>query len=119
MDKIHINGISCQALVGVPQKEREKPQQVVIDLTLSLDLESAAQSDRVESTVDYQEIVEKVESLISQESFQLLETLTAHVCQSVLTDVRIKTVLVKVRKFPELLKDRISSVEVEMTRTRD
>ncbi len=116
MDKIHIHDISCQACVGVPQQERETPQQVFVDLTLSLDLESAAQTDRVESTVDYQEIVEMVDHAISEGSFQLLEALTAHVCQSLLTDTRIKTVLVKVRKFPEPLKDRIGSVEVEMTR---
>jgi dihydroneopterin aldolase len=118
MDKIHINSISCQAYVGVPQQEREKPQPVVVDLTLTLDLEVAARTDRVESTVDYQKIVEKVDHAISERPFQLLEALTAHVCRSLLTDTKIKTALVKVRKFPEAMRDRIAYVEVEMTRTQ-
>ncbi len=119
MDKIHIKGISCQAYVGVPPQERENPQEVVVDLTLSLNLETAAQTDRVESTVDYQKIVEKVEHAISERPFQLLEALTSHVCQSLLTDTRIKIALVKIRKFPEPLRDRIGYVEVELTRTND
>ena len=119
MDKIHVHSISCQAHVGVPPEERDNPQEVVVDLTLSLDLETAARTDQVESTVDYQKIVERVEQAISERPFQLLEALTAHVCQSLLTDTRIKTAHVKVRKFPEPLRDRVGYVEVEMTRTND
>jgi dihydroneopterin aldolase len=119
MDKIHINGISCQAYVGVPLQERENPQEVVIDLTLSLDLEMAARTDQVKSTVDYQKIVEKVESAVTQGPFQLVEALAAQVCHSVLTDTRIKSAQVRVRKFPEPLRDRVGYVEVEMTRTND
>jgi FolB domain-containing protein len=52
MDKIHINGIACQAHLGVPLQERENPQEIVLDLTLSLDLETAGRTDHVESTVD-------------------------------------------------------------------
>lgn len=119
MDKIHINGISCPAYVGVLPQEREKPQEVVVYLTLSLDLGAAAKTDRVESTVDYQKIVEKVDHAIAERPFRLLEALTAHVCQALLTDTRIKTALVRVRKFPEPLNDRIGYAEVEMTRTND
>ena len=119
MDKIHINGISCQAYVGVPPEERETPQEVVVDLTLSLDLETAARTDQVKSTVDYQKIVEKVEHAISEHPCQLLEALTAHVCRSVLADTRIKTAHVKIRKFPEPLRHRVGYVEVEITRTND
>ena len=119
MDKIHVNGISCQAHVGIPLEERESPQEVVIDLTLSLDLETAALNDSVESTVDYQKIVERVESAVSERPFQLLEALTAQVCQTLLADTRIRSVHVRVRKFPEPLRDRVGYVEVEMTRTND
>jgi dihydroneopterin aldolase len=118
MDKIHVNGISCQARVGVLLEERETPQEVVVNLTLSLDLETAALTDSVESTVDYQKMVETVEGAISEKPFQLLEALTAYVCRSLLADSRIKSAQVRVRKFPEPLRDRVGYVEVEMTRTQ-
>jgi dihydroneopterin aldolase len=119
MDKIHINGIACQAHLGVPLQERENPQEIVLDLTLSLDLETAGRTDQVESTVDYQKIVEKVESTLSERSFQLLEAVAVQVCQAILSDNRIKSAQVRVRKFPEPLRDRIGYVEVEMTRSNE
>lgn len=117
MDKIHINGISCQAHVGVPLQERENPQQIVVDLVLSLDLEAAVKSDDVESTVDYQEIVEKVEKAVAEKQFRLLEALAGYLCHTLLTDTRIKSVQVTLRKFPEVLREKVSYVEVEITRT--
>jgi len=119
MDKIHINGISCQVHLGVPLQERENPQEIILDLTLSLDLETAGRTDRVESTVDYQKIVEKVESTLSEGSFQLLEALAAEVCQTLLIDTRIQSAQVRARKFPEPLRNRIGYVEVEMTRSNE
>lgn len=119
MDKISVNNISCRAYVGVLPQEQENPQQIAIDLTLSLDLKLAIQKDQVKLTVDYKEIVERVERTLSKRKFKLLETLADCVCRLLLTDTRIKTAHVKVRKFPESLRNRVDYVEVEMIRAPD
>jgi dihydroneopterin aldolase len=116
MDKIHINGISCLAHLGVPPQERENPQEILVDVVLTLNLDKAIHSDEVTSTVDYVRIVEKVKETVEERRFSLLETVAGQLCRAILTDAQIKSVQVRVRKFPEALRDQVSYVEVEMTR---
>ncbi len=118
MDKIHISGISCLAQLGVPPQERENPQKILVDVVLSLNLEKAVHSDEVTSTVDYVGIVEKVKETLEERRFCLLESVAGHLCRSILTDTRIKSVQVTVRKFPEVLREKASYVEVELTRSQ-
>ncbi len=118
MDKIHISEISCLAHLGVPPQERENPQEILVDVVLSLNLEKAVHSDEVTSTVDYVGIVEKVKETVKERKFCLLESVAGHLCRSILTDTKIKSVQVKVRKFPEVLREKASYVEVEMTRSQ-
>ena len=118
MDKIHISGISCLAHLGVPPQERENPQEILVDVVLSLNLEKAVHSDEVTSTVDYVGIVEKVKDTLKERHFCLLESVAGHLCRSILTDTKIKIVQVKVRKFPEVLRKKARYVEVEMTRSQ-
>ena len=95
MDKIHINGISCLAHLGVPPEERENPQEILVDVVLTLNLDKETVEER---------------------RFTLLETVAGQLCRAVLTDAQIKSVQIRVRKFPETLRDQVSYVEVEMTR---
>ncbi len=118
MDKIHISGISCLAHLGVPPQERENPQEILVDVVLSLNLEKAFHSDEVTSTVDYVGIVEKVKETLKERRFCLLESGAGHMCRYNLTDNKIKFVQVNLRKFPEVLREKASYVEVEMTRSQ-
>jgi len=118
MDKIHISGISCLAHLGVPPQERENPQEILVDVVLSLNLDAAVHSDEVTSTVDYVGIVERVKEALEERRFCLLESLAGHLCRSILTDTQIKSVQVKVRKFPEGLREKVSHVEVDLTRSQ-
>ncbi len=118
MDKLHISKISCLAHLGVPPQERENPQEILVDVVLSLNLEKAVHSDEVTSTVDYVGLVEKVKETLKERRFCLLESVAGHLCRSILTDTKIKSVQVQVRKFPEVLREKVSYVEVEMTRSQ-
>ncbi len=118
MDKIHISEIACLAHLGVPPQERENPQEILVDVVLSINLEQAVHSDEVTSTVDYVGIVEKVKDTLKERHFCLLESVAGHLCRSILTDTKIKFVQVKVRKFPEVLREQVRYVEVEMTRSQ-
>jgi 7,8-dihydroneopterin aldolase/epimerase/oxygenase len=119
MDKIFLSGISCAAHIGVLSDERETAQQILVDLVLHLDLKTAAGSDQLEGTVDYFQLVEKVEKTAEEGHFHLLETLAARLCKAVLQEPRISSVQVTVRKFPESLREKLTYVAVEMTRTRE
>ena len=106
------------AHLGVPPQERENPQEILVDVVLSLNLDKAVHSDEVTSTVDYVGIVEKVRETLGEKRFSLLEAVAGHLCRAILTDTKIKSVQVKIRKFPESLRDKVSYVEVALTRSQ-
>ncbi len=116
MDKIHLREISCQAHIGVTEEERAIAQRILLDVTLHLDLEAAAQTDDLEQTVDYRQLVEEVRHRVAHGTYCLLEALAGDVCDRVLRDNRISKVKVKAYKFPEVLRGSIKDVAVEMTR---
>ena len=116
MDRIEVRGIFCESHLGVALRERRRKQQIVIDLTVHADLQAAAASDDVASTVDYEELTQRVQKTVRDHECKLLESLTDHLCRSLLTLDRVKRVTVRVTKFPESMRDDVDSVSVEMTR---
>ena len=116
MDKIHLREIACEAHIGVTEEERAVAQSILLDLILHLDLEPAAQTDDLQQTVDYRQLVEDVRETVAKGSYSLLEALAGTVCDRVLRDSRISMVEVKAYKFPEALRGSLKDVAVEMTR---
>ncbi len=117
MDKIRIDGIACLARVGISESERSAPQKVVVDILLSMDLEPASSCDTLTLSADYQELVERTINTVEKSNYRLLEALTAQLCRTVLSDSRIASVRVRVRKFPETLRGKADQVAIEMTRS--
>lgn len=118
MDKISIQGIACQARVGVSEKERAAAQKVVMDVVLFLDLQAAANTDDFHLTVDYLWVVEQIQKTASVRQFCLLEALAQSVCSALLEAGRIDSIQVTARKFPAALEGKAESVTVEITRRR-
>ena len=118
MDKILLNGISCIAHLGLSPEEREATQNILIDLVLCLDIDTAAKLDKVQFSVDYRQIVNQVQKIVEDSRFHLLEALAAEVCQTVLKKNNVESVQVIVRKFPKSLRNQLTEVAVEITRTK-
>lgn len=117
MDTIALNGISCEANIGSTPKRRSQPQTLMIDVLVSLDLDAASNQDELELTVDYETLLRKVQKLISDHEFNLLEAVAGRLCRAILAMGPIDSVRVTVRKFPEELRDALDHVVVDMTRS--
>jgi len=115
-DKIHIRDLHARCIVGIYPDEREKPQEVLINLTLHVDLRRAGITDAIEDTVDYKEIKNQVLGLVEASSFYLVERLAEKIADCCLKAPGIKGVTVCVDKPGALRFAR--SVAVEITRTR-
>ena len=116
MDKIVIAAIPLAVRIGVTVEERSRPQTVLLDLTLELDLEPAANTDDLSLTVDYHALVSRLRELAESNECRLLETLTGRLCRAALSDPRIASAHARVRKFPAEMNGQAESVAVEMTR---
>jgi len=110
-----IEGLRCQAHVGVPLKERRRLQPVQIDLKLQLNLRPAGRLDRVDKTLDYAAVAQEVKALIRSRSFHLVEALAESIAKRLLQKFKPASVRVRIRKFSV---PSATSVGVSITRLR-
>ena len=75
MDRIHIEGLRVDALVGVHPHERDGRQPLLFDLELAFDNTVAAASDDVGDALDYAAVCEAVRVYVAGRQDRLLETL--------------------------------------------
>lgn len=85
MDKIRIEGISVNALIGTLPHERCRRQNLLIDIEIGLDLKPAAVSDDLFKSVDYSEIEKRTLEIVSGSSFYLLEALAGAIGEMLLS----------------------------------
>jgi FolB domain-containing protein len=117
LDKIHIRNLKCRCIVGINDDEREKKQDVVINLTLEADLSKSCVSDVIGDTVDYKRVKQNILALVEDSQFFLVERLVQRIADTCLEDDRVQAVCVSLDK-PGALRFA-ESVAVEIYRTRD
>lgn len=117
LDRILIEGMVFNCIIGINDWERVAKQPVEIDLTLYADLSKAAESDNVEDTINYRTISRSVRDFVEKSSFGLVEKLSDGVARLCLENERVQRVDVRLRKPGALRLGR--SVGLDITRTRE
>lgn len=118
-DWVHLRDLRIDCIVGVEEGERERPQPLVLEVSVGIDLDRAAGGD-LEATVDYQALEREVRFLVEEGRWRLIESVAAVVLRHVLRpDGRgaagpaIERARVRVTKPEALGGAAIPSVEVE------
>lgn len=116
LDRIHIRDLRARCIVGVFPEEREKAQEIIINIILYADLRKAGESDALEDTVDYKEVKQRVLAYVETSACFLVEKLARHIADICLDASGVQEVTVTVDKPGALRFAR--SVAVEITRKR-
>jgi len=98
MDKIFLNELKIDTIIGIWDWERQIRQTVVIDLEMSADIAKAAATDSVEDTLNYKLVAKRLQSFVSESSFQLVETLAERIAGIVRDEFGVQWVKVRVNK---------------------
>ncbi len=98
MDRIFVQDMRVETVVGIWDWERKIRQTVSIDLDMGADIRRAAATDRIDDTLDYKLISKRVQQFVSDSSFQLVETLAEKIAEVVLSDFDVPWVEVRVNK---------------------
>ena len=114
MDCIHIRDLALRCIIGLYPEEREKRQDIIINITLSINLRKAGNSDSLEDTLDYKAIKLDILDFVENSSFQLIESLVEGIATICLKDPRVLSTTVTIDK-PGALRF-CKSVAVEITR---
>ena len=98
MDKIFLNDMKVETVIGIWEWERKIRQIVAIDLEMSADIRKAAASDSVEDTLNYKSVAKRVQAFVGESSFQLVETLAENIAAIILDEFDVSWVKVRVDK---------------------
>ena len=107
---IKIDGIKTFGKHGVYEFEKKEVQLFLIDLQINLNSDIAI-NDSINSTIDYEEYIEKVEHLVSTTSFNLIETLAQHL-HSNLQSSKINHLIITVHKPNTALSKKSENISV-------
>lgn len=97
MDFIFIDELRADAWVGIYPRERAAPQTVEIQLTFGVP-DEAAQHDDIADTIDYSQVIVRIREELSENHFNLLETLGEHIIGLMLNEFRAPWVKISIAK---------------------
>ena len=98
MDIIFLSEVKVQTKLGVPEWERMVEQTIILDLEIAMPHSCSCQTDEVDDTIDYGEVVARIRQTLKENSFKLVEALAEHICQIVLNEFGAPWVKIKVAK---------------------
>jgi FolB domain-containing protein len=117
MDKIFISNLIARGVIGVTERERRRPQNIVINVTLFTDTRRAGKTDSIRATVDYSLTAKKLIAHAETVGRQTVEALANDLAEICLSEPKVAKVIVRVEKPGAV---RFSeSVGVEIERSRD
>ncbi len=118
MDRILIKDAPFLCSIGIKEEEREKKQEILIDVELFTHIRGSALTDRIEDTIDYAEVYQLISEEVEKGHFNLIETMAEKIAQLVLNNFDIERVSVKVKKPSALAHKGVRYAGVEIIRNR-
>mgnify|MGYP003131109936 CR=1 FL=1 len=116
-DQIHISDLLLRTIIGINDEEREKKQDVLINISMLVDLKTAGRSDDINDAVNYRTITKEIIDLVENSHFQLVEKMADEVARICLQDHKVQSARVQIEKPGALRFAR--SVGVTVVRTRE
>jgi len=119
LDRIFIHDLVVRCIVGIDENEREEKQDVLVHLTLEVDLRRAGRTDALEDTIDYRALKKQILRVAEDSRFHLIEALAQSIAEECLKESRIERVKVIVEKPGALRFARTVGVEIVRSRHVD
>ena len=116
MDKIFLEGLTTETIIGIFDWEREIRQTIAVDLEMSADIRRAAATDRIEDTLNYKRVAKRVLAFVQESRFQLIETLAERIAALILEEFEVAWVRVTLHKPGAIRHSRDVGVVIERSR---
>ena len=116
MDKVFIEGLEIDALIGIYDWERRIRQPLVIDIEMAFDNRKPAASDDIADTLNYKAVSKRLVEYVSASSFGLVETLAERCAGIILDEFAVSHVRLKLSKPGAVRGARAVGVMIERSR---
>ncbi|MCK5054840.1 MAG: dihydroneopterin aldolase [Anaerolineales bacterium] len=112
-DRIIIKDLLLRGIIGINDWEREKNQDILINITLSGDLRAAGKSDKIEDTINYRTLTKKIIEHVEGSARYTVEALAADIAKLCLGTEGVQRAQVRVEKPGALRFAKSVGVEIE------
>jgi 2-amino-4-hydroxy-6-hydroxymethyldihydropteridine diphosphokinase len=119
MDKVFIEGLEIEALIGIYDWERRVRQPLRFDIEMAFDNRRPAASDAIADTLDYQAISKRLIEFVSQSGFGLVETLAERCATLIIQEFGVGHVRLKLSKPGAVRGARAVGVVIERSRAAE
>jgi len=112
-DRIDIHDLLLRGIIGINDWEREKQQDILINLSLFGDFRSAGDSDDIADAVNYRTVTKKVIKHVETSKRFTVEALASDIARICLEEPGVQRARVRVEKPGALRFARSVGVEIE------
>jgi FolB domain-containing protein len=117
MDKVIIKDLLARGIIGVHDWERNRPQNILINITIFTDTRRAARTDSLDDCINYSTMSKKLLAHAESVNRLTVEALANDLARICLEEEGVQKVIVRVEK-PGAVRFA-ESVGVEIERSRD
>ena len=115
-DKILIRDLLVRGIIGLNDWEREKKQDILVNLVLHVDVHAAAVSDDIGDSLNYRSLTKAIVAHVETSSRFLVEALATDLARIAILDFGANSVTVRVEKPGALRFAQSVGVEIERSR---
>lgn len=119
MDQVIIKDLLVRGVIGITERERERPQDILINAILFTDITRAAQSDQIADCVDYSKVAKKMFAHAEKVGRQTVEALVSDLAGLCLEEPEVQGVRIRVEKPGAVRFARSVGVEIERFRSSE
>lgn len=98
MDKVFINDLRIDTIIGIFDWERQVRQTVSLDLVMGHDIAQAAATDDIEHALNYKAVAKRLITFIENSEFLLVEKLAEEVATIVMSEFSVPWLQLTLRK---------------------
>jgi dihydroneopterin aldolase len=97
-DRVFIEDLRIETVIGIYDWEREIRQTVSLDLEMVFDIRHAASSDNIDDALNYKAVAKRLIQFVEASRFQLVESLAEQCAAIVLNEFPVTSLRLKLRK---------------------
>jgi dihydroneopterin aldolase len=116
MDRVFIEALEIECVIGIYDWERTIRQPVVFDIEMDFDNRIPAASDAIADTLDYKAVSKRLIDFVGQSSYGLVESLAEQCCRIIVEEFGVARVRLKLSKVGAVRGARAVGVILERSR---
>ena len=113
MDRVFINDLRINTIIGIFDWERQVRQTVSFDLEMAHDNRKAAETDNIEFALDYKSVAKRIIKYVESSEFLLVERMAEEVAQLVIKEFSVPWLKLTLKKPGALRGARDVGVMIE------